>query len=117
MQNANSIWLNGRALDLVAALAAPPVRLANDANCFALSKASDGAAANAEVVFGVIPGTRCGGGIVVNGRLFDGPRGIGGQLGHNPPPGRSLMKDLDPTIGPAITLRMPGAVSEQSRKA
>ncbi len=87
MQNANSTWLNGRPFDrdLEVALAAP-VRLANDANCFALSEASDGAAENAHTVFGVILGTGCGGGLVVNGRLLDGPRGIGGEWGHNPLP-------------------------------
>jgi fructokinase len=87
MQNANSTWLNGRPLDrdLEAALATR-VRLANDANCFALSEASDGAAENAHTVFGVILGTGCGGGLVVNGRLLDGPRGIGGEWGHNPLP-------------------------------
>jgi fructokinase len=86
MQNANSTWLNGRAFDrdLAVALAAP-VRLANDANCFALSEAIDGAAENARIVFGVILGTGCGG-LVVNGRLLDGPRGIGGEWGHNPLP-------------------------------
>jgi fructokinase len=87
MQNANSTWLNGRSFDrdLEVALAVP-VRLANDANCFALSEASDGAAENAHTVFGVILGTGCGGGFVVNGRLLDGPRGIGGEWGHNPLP-------------------------------
>jgi fructokinase len=87
LQNANSTWLNGRPFDrdLEVALAAP-VRLANDANCFALSEASDGAAENAHTVFGVILGTGCGGGLVVNGRLLDGPRGIGGEWGHNPLP-------------------------------
>jgi fructokinase len=87
MQNANSTWLNGRPFDrdLEVALASP-VRLANDANCFALSEAIDGAAENARIVFGIILGTGCGGGLVVNGRLFDGPRGIGGEWGHNPLP-------------------------------
>jgi fructokinase len=87
MQNANSTWLNGRAFnrDLAAALATP-VRLANDANCFALSEATDGAAKNTPIVFGVILGTGCGGGLVVNGNLLDGPRGIGGEWGHNPLP-------------------------------
>jgi fructokinase len=79
MQNANSTWLNGRAFDRDLAVAlATPVRLANDANCFALSEAIDSAAGNARIVFGVILGTGCGGGLVVNGRLVDGPRGIGG---------------------------------------
>jgi fructokinase len=71
--------------DLAVALATP-VRLANDANCFALSEAIDGAAENARIVFGVILGTGCGGGVVVDGRLLDGPRGIGGEWGHNPLP-------------------------------
>lgn len=87
VQNANSIWLNGRPLkaDLEARLGRP-VRLANDANCFAVSEASDGAGEDAHVVFGVILGTGCGGGIVVDRRLVDGPRGIGGEWGHNPLP-------------------------------
>ena len=69
IKNANSTWLNGRRLadDLSQALGRP-VRLANDANCFALSEATDGAAAGAAVVFGVIIGTGTGGGLVVNGR-------------------------------------------------
>ena len=87
MQNANSTWLNGRPFDRDLAVAlATPVRLANDANCFALSEAVDGAAKNARIVFGVILGTGCGGGLVVNGRLLDGQRGIGGEWGHNPLP-------------------------------
>ena len=87
VQNANSTWLNGRSLkgDLEACLGRP-VRLANDANCFALSEAADGAAAGAASVFGIIIGTGCGGGLVVGGRLVDGPRGIGGEWGHNPLP-------------------------------
>lgn len=87
VQNANSTWLNGRPLaeDLAAALG-QPVRLANDANCFALSEASDGAGAGRRSVFGVILGTGCGGGLVIDGRLVDGPRGIGGEWGHNPLP-------------------------------
>ena len=87
MQNANSTWLNGRTLgpDLSAALGRP-VRLANDANCFVLSEARDGAATNARNVVGVILGTGCGAGIVIDGRILDGPRGIGGEWGHNPLP-------------------------------
>ena len=87
MQNANSTWLNGRALgpDLSAALGRP-VRLANDANCFALSEAHDGSAAGVGNVVGVILGTGCGAGIVIDGRILDGPRGIGGEWGHNPLP-------------------------------
>lgn len=87
VQNANSTWLNGRPLeqDLAAALGRP-VRLANDANCFALSESTDGAAAGAGIVFGVILGTGCGGGIVIDGRLVNGPRGIAGEWGHTPLP-------------------------------
>lgn len=87
VQNANSTWLNGRPLDRdLAAALAHPVRLANDANCFALSEATDGAGASARSLFGVIVGTGCGGGIVVDGRLVEGSRGIGGEWGHNPLP-------------------------------
>lgn len=87
VQNANSTWLNDRPLarDLEACLGRS-VRLANDANCFALSEAIDGAAAGAGSVFGVILGTGCGGGLVMAGRLIDGPRGIAGEWGHNPLP-------------------------------
>jgi fructokinase len=86
-QNANSTWLNGQPFDADLARALDrPVRLANDANCFALSEAVDGAGAGARSVFGVILGTGCGGGIVHEGRLVDGPRGIGGEWGHNPLP-------------------------------
>lgn len=87
IKNANSTWLNGRPLqaDLEAALGRP-VRLANDANCLAVSEAADGAAAGAAVVFGVILGTGTGGGVVVNGRLLDGVNAIGGEWGHNPLP-------------------------------
>src|ERR687888_1798920 len=74
VKNANSTWLIGRPLqrDIEAALGRP-TRLANDANCFALSEATDGAAAGARSVFGVILGTGCGGGLVFEGRLIDGP--------------------------------------------
>jgi fructokinase len=87
VQNANSTWINGRpfARDLEAHLGRE-VRLANDANCFALSEAVDGAGAGAASVFGVILGTGCGGGLVFQGRLIDGPHGIGGEWGHNPLP-------------------------------
>lgn len=87
IRNANSTWLNGRPFkqDLEAALGRP-VRLENDANCFALSEASDGAAAGAEVVFGAILGTGCGGGVVVRGRTLEGVNGIAGEWGHTPLP-------------------------------
>ena len=87
VQNANSTWLNGRTFDAdLAARLSRPVRVANDANCFALSEAADGAGRGARSVFGVILGTGCGGGLVHDGRLIDGPRGIGGEWGHNPLP-------------------------------
>ncbi len=87
IRNANSTWLNGRAFadDLRAALGRP-VRLANDANCFALSEAVDGAGAGAGTVFGVILGTGCGGGLVVDRRPVDGANGIAGEWGHTPLP-------------------------------
>jgi fructokinase len=87
VKNANSTWLIGHPLnrDLERRLGRP-VRLANDANCFALSEASDGAAAGAEVVFGVIVGTGCGGGAVVRGQVLTGPNAIAGEWGHNPLP-------------------------------
>jgi fructokinase len=87
VKNANSTWLNGQPLerDLVAALGRP-VRIANDANCLAVSEASDGAAAGAGLVFAVILGTGCGGGIANNGQVHVGPNGLGGEWGHNPLP-------------------------------
>lgn len=87
VKNANSTWLNGRPLprDLEARLGRP-VRFMNDANCFALSEATDGAAAGAPVVFGVILGTGVGGGIVVDGRVLSGANLIAGEWGHNPLP-------------------------------
>jgi fructokinase len=87
IKNSNSTWLNGRALaDDLSRLLDRPVRFANDANCFALSEASDGAAAGADVVFGVIVGTGTGGGVVVKGRVLVGANAIGGEWGHNPLP-------------------------------
>ncbi|MBF0382833.1 MAG: ROK family protein [Magnetococcales bacterium] len=87
IKNANSVCLIGQ--DLQADLASVlhrPVRLANDADCFALSEATDGAAKGNEVVFGVILGTGVGGGIVNHGRLIHGPNSITGEWGHNPLP-------------------------------
>ncbi len=90
VQNANSTWLNGRPLATdLEALFGPRVKLANDANCFALSEATDGAGAGARSIFGIILGTGCGGGLVINGKLIDGPRAIGGEWGHNPLPSPS----------------------------
>ncbi len=87
-KNANSTWLNGKpfALDLEATLRRP-IRYANDANCFALSEAADGAGKGANVVFGVILGTGTGGGVVVAGQVLEGAHGIAGEWGHNPLPG------------------------------
>jgi fructokinase len=90
VKNANSTWLIGRAFDrdLERALGRP-VRVANDANCFALSEATDGAGRGAGVVFGVILGTGCGGGIVAHGHVLTGPNGLAGEWGHNPLPSPS----------------------------
>jgi fructokinase len=87
IRNANSTWLNGRPFreDLEAVLERP-VALANDANCLALSEAADGAAVGGRIVFAVILGTGCGGGVVVDGRLIEGANGIGGEWGHTPLP-------------------------------
>jgi fructokinase len=87
VKNANSTILIGHPLDRDLAQAlGREVRVANDANCFALSEASDGAAAGAGVVFGVIIGTGTGGGVVVDGRVLVGPNAIAGEFGHNPLP-------------------------------
>lgn len=85
VRNSNTQCLNGQAIkqDLERAMARE-VRLANDANCFALSEATDGAGAGAQSVFGVIIGTGCGGGLVFDGKLQNGANGIGGEWGHNP---------------------------------
>lgn len=87
VKNANSTWLNGRPFhaDLEARLDRD-IRLANDANCLAVSEAVDGAAAGASVVFGVILGTGVGGGIAVDGRVLTGANAIAGEWGHNPLP-------------------------------
>jgi fructokinase len=87
VKNANSTWLIGRPLDRdLATRLGRPVRLANDANCFALSEAVDGAASDARVVFGVIVGTGTGGGVVVDRKVLTGPNAIAGEWGHNPLP-------------------------------
>jgi fructokinase len=101
----NSTWLNGRDLrgDLTAALDRP-VRIANDANCFALSEAVDGAGAGAAVVFGVILGTGVGGGIVVDGALVEGVNAVGGEWGHVPLP--TPADDERP--GPVCSCGVPG---------
>ena len=87
LKNSNSTWLNGKPLhrDLEEILDRE-IRIANDANCFTLSEAIDGAAANDNTVFGVIIGTGTGGGIVIDKKLLNGPNGITGEWGHNPLP-------------------------------
>ena len=102
VKNANSTWLIGQPLaDDLPRLLDRPVRFANDANCFALSEATDGAAAGAGVVFGVIVGTGTGGGVVVDGRVLTGANAIAGEWGHNPLP---APRD-DESPGPAVLLR------------
>jgi fructokinase len=87
VKNANSTWLNGMPLDRdFAAALGRDVRLANDANCLAVSEATDGAAAGMPVVFAVILGTGCGGGVALNGHVHAGINGVGGEWGHNPLP-------------------------------
>lgn len=87
VKNANSTWLIGKPFDRdLAAALGRPVRLANDADCFTLSEATDGAGVGAESVFGVILGTGVGGGLAVHGRLVRGPNAVAGEWGHNPLP-------------------------------
>ena len=87
VKNANSTKLIGHPLDKdLAAAIGRPVHVANDANCFALSEATDGAAAGADIVFGIIAGTGVGGGVCVGGRVLAGAHGIAGEWGHNPLP-------------------------------
>jgi fructokinase len=87
LRNSNTVCLNGRPLDRdLADALGRAVRIANDANCFALSEASDGAAAGAEIAFGVILGTGTGGGVVVRGAVLEGRHAIAGEWGHMPLP-------------------------------
>jgi fructokinase len=87
LKNSNSTWLNGRPLDRdLAAALGRAIALANDADCFALSEATDGAGAGCASVFGVILGTGVGGGIVIHGRPLAGPNAIAGEWGHTPLP-------------------------------
>ena len=87
VKNANAVWLNGKPLlrDMEHRLGRE-VRIANDANCFAVSEAADGAGVGTEVVFGVIVGTGTGAGIVVRGQVLTGPNAVAGEWGHNPLP-------------------------------
>ncbi|WP_100640818.1 ROK family protein [Marinobacter salexigens] len=85
IKNGNSTWLNGQLMqDDLRALLQRPVTLANDANCLALSEATDGAGKDHDVVFAAILGTGCGAGVSVNGRVLKGPNGVAGEWGHNP---------------------------------
>ncbi|EKN4698707.1 fructokinase [Yersinia ruckeri] len=87
VKNANSVWLNGQALDRdLSEKLARPVRMANDANCLAVSEAIDGAGAGRHLVFAAIIGTGCGSGIAIDGRVHSGGNGIAGEWGHNPLP-------------------------------
>jgi fructokinase len=108
VKNANSTWLIGRPLqaDLEDRLGRP-VRIANDANCFALSEACDGAGRGYETVFGVILGTGVGGGIAIQRRIHDGPNQIAGEWGHNPLP---WMTDEERASAPACYCGKTGCV-------
>ena len=107
LRGSNSVWLNGRPIreDLEARLGRP-VAVANDANCFALSEATDGAGAGAAVVFGVILGTGVGGGLVLNGRVLEGHNAIAGEWGHNPLPWAAE----DERPGPACYCGLAGCI-------
>src|SRR5450631_4783393 len=99
VKNANTVELIGHPLDKDLSQALKrEVRVANDANCFALSEATDGAGAGGSVVFGVILGTGTGGGVVVNGQVLEGAHGIGGEWGHNPLPGMTPEEWQDASI-------------------
>ena len=99
VKNANSKWLNGHPLDKDLEMAlGRPVRVENDANCFTVSEATDGAAEGKNVVFGVIVGTGCGGGMVINGKPLTGLNGIGGEWGHNPLPSPRLYHENAPSL-------------------
>ena len=131
-RNANSTWLNGEALvaDLEAAIGRP-VRTANDANCFALSEATRRRRTAAQVVFGVILGTGCGGGVVVGGALIGGANGVAGEWGHTPLPWPTAAELRPPSAGaggraawrrgsqapdlPGTTKARPGNVWRQKR--
>ena len=107
VKNANSVWLIGKPLleDLRSRLGRD-VRIANDANCFAVSEAADGAAAGADVVFGVIIGTGTGAGIVVRGQVLIGPHAIAGEWGHN----RLPWPEDDERPGPACYCGLSGCI-------
>jgi fructokinase len=107
VKNANSTWLIGKPLDRdLETTLGRPIRLENDANCFAVSEAADGAAAGAAVVFGVILGTGVGGGVVIDGRPLKGRNAIAGEWGHNPLP----WPEDDERPGPACYCGLVGCI-------
>lgn len=110
VKNANSTWLNGHPLDKdLEAATGHTIRIENDANCFAVSESTDGAGAGAPVVFGVIIGTGCGAGIVVDGKVLRGINSIGGEWGHNPLPYPVIFDDRNATALDQHFEKMPGA--------
>lgn len=98
LRNSNAVHMNGKpfAADLAVALDGRPLRIENDANCFAMSEAADGAAAGARVVFGVIIGSGVGGGVVIDGKVLSGANGVAGEWGHNKLPGPSAEEAAAP---------------------
>ncbi len=111
VKNANSTWLIGKPFfdDLRQALDRP-LRMANDANCFAMSEATDGAGAGANVVFGVILGTGVGGGLMINGNILTGPNAIAGEWGHNSLPWPVLSDDGDERSGAQCYCGLQGCI-------
>jgi fructokinase len=111
IKNANSVCLIGHALDRdLEALLQRPVRFANDADCFALSEASDGSGAGAHSVFGAILGTGVGSGLVYAGQLVRGPNAIAGEWGHNPLPWPRVWPHGDERPGPTCYCGRPGCI-------
>ena len=101
IKSSNSVCLIGHPLDKdIETALGRPVRLTNDANCFAVSEAQDGAGQGCDVVFGVILGTGVGGGIALNGHALTGPNAIAGEWGHNPLPWPQVLGDQDERPGP-----------------
>ncbi len=99
VRGANSTWLIGHPLDKdLESILGRPVRVENDANCFTLSEAIDGAGKGHDVVFGVILGTGVGGGVVINRRLIPGQNGIAGEWGHSPQPGVTVTKEYKDSV-------------------
>lgn len=111
VKNANSVCLIGQALDKdLEETIGRPVRLANDANCFTVSEAHDGAAQGAHVAFGVIIGTGVGGGIAIDGRAVVGANAIAGEWGHNPLPWPQVLDGRDERPGPACYCGLNGCI-------